>query len=60
MSNQFEQDNNNAPLDFDEHFTAAVREGIEAAERGELYSHEFVRDHIEKLLTLSPRPAKSR
>ena len=38
-------------LSYEEHFAAAVREGLEAAERGELYSHEFVKQEILKLLT---------
>jgi predicted transcriptional regulator len=37
-------------LDYEEHFVAAVREGIEAGERGELHSHESVKEEINRLL----------
>jgi predicted transcriptional regulator len=50
MSGEFEELGDN-PLSYEEHFIAAVREGIEEAERGELYSHEFVKQKILKRLT---------
>jgi len=37
-------------LDYEEEFAAAVREGIEAGERGELQSHESVKEHIYRRL----------
>ena len=37
-------------LDYEEHFAAAVREGIEAGERGELHTHDSVREHLERIL----------
>jgi predicted transcriptional regulator len=37
-------------LDYEEHFAAAVREGIEAGERGELHSHESVKERINRRL----------
>lgn len=37
-------------LEEDEHFRAAVREGIAAADRGEFVEHEDVEANIEKIL----------
>ena len=50
MSGEFEEPDDNG-LSYEEHFIAAISEGLEEAERGELYSHESVKQEILKRLT---------